>query len=937
MGANGRANLWRELASPANLNAPGSEFWISLIYERTSTTGTDAFSIGSLQADVNLANGSYIDDGDPATQGYGLGFSMRGDNSVTATVFSEQATMNDNDTMLLLDASGGPDTVLLVGRVRLDIVGSADKMDLFMFRPGDAISLPLGAPAASVVGNGDNTAFNRINILGAQENGIDELRIANVGTGETTADAVAQVLPGLTIANLDLTEQLPTLQINRASGNITLGNAGSSALAIKGYSISAPDGGLLATRWTPLADSNSDWDASGTPALSETILTEVNTIGSTDVPIGAEISLGNAYFASPIEDVTASVTLADDSVVEVLVGYDGDPIAYGDFNADGSIDASDWALLRMNYGSGVGGVSDVAAYRRGNMDGSNTIDAQDIALFRDVYNSLNGTGAFAAMISSRPIPEPTTLCLLACGVLSMTWRRTLRRALPLLLATAGGVLWSVPASATLVIYEGFQYDETISNAAISLNGEDGTGVGEVDAIGLVGSYLTQNPDPVRQFQVSDAGSLVFGSLTTAGNHAVRGTEANFAPASRDIDPTILPSMTADGAEVWFSYILDPVDASSGQGNNGFALASTSLDAGTTNATIADPAAAGAGVRVGGTTGADAAFFGNGQQLDDGIFNLDAAAANFIIGRIRWGATAGDNDTVELFILTDATNIPGSINLDSPNSRITEVKDNTIIDTLTFHSNNEHRFDEFRVAVLDPGQTPNDLLAEVTPGLNIVIDTSEPLTLTVDPTTGTLAIVNNTGADIEMAGYEIRSPSGSLNPDGWSSLQDQDLAGFPAGDGSGNGWEELGIAGDYNRDGTVNLADYTVWRDSLGASVTKGAGADGNADGTIDAIDYQLWKSRLGASRRGLLAEAFLTGSSTLVNGSEPLSLGNAFSVSGTQDLEFRVLLADGSAIIGDVTTLPSGAISRASIPEPGSWLLMSLGLGALVLRRRTLL
>ncbi len=51
-------------------------------------------------------------------------------------------------------------------------------------------------------------------------------------------------------------------------------------------------------------------------------------------------------------------------------------------------------------------------------------------------------------------------------------------------------------------------------------------------------------------------------------------------------------------------------------------------------------------------------------------------------------------------------------------------------------------------------------------------------------------------------------------------------------------------GDYNLDCVVNLADYTVWRDTLGAT---GAGlvADGNPDEVIDAQDYMVWKDHFG--------------------------------------------------------------------------------------------
>jgi carbonic anhydrase/acetyltransferase-like protein (isoleucine patch superfamily) len=52
-------------------------------------------------------------------------------------------------------------------------------------------------------------------------------------------------------------------------------------------------------------------------------------------------------------------------------------------------------------------------------------------------------------------------------------------------------------------------------------------------------------------------------------------------------------------------------------------------------------------------------------------------------------------------------------------------------------------------------------------------------------------------------------------------------------------------GDYNRDGVVNAADYTLWRDLAGGAVTIGALADGNRDGTINDGDYLVWKSHFG--------------------------------------------------------------------------------------------
>ena len=52
-----------------------------------------------------------------------------------------------------------------------------------------------------------------------------------------------------------------------------------------------------------------------------------------------------------------------------------------------------------------------------------------------------------------------------------------------------------------------------------------------------------------------------------------------------------------------------------------------------------------------------------------------------------------------------------------------------------------------------------------------------------------------------------------------------------------------VPGDYNGNGSVDAADYTVWQDSIGETVTNGTGADGVADGTINNLDYLFWKTQ----------------------------------------------------------------------------------------------
>jgi parallel beta-helix repeat protein len=77
----------------------------------------------------------------------------------------------------------------------------------------------------------------------------------------------------------------------------------------------------------------------------------------------------------------------------------------------------------------------------------------------------------------------------------------------------------------------------------------------------------------------------------------------------------------------------------------------------------------------------------------------------------------------------------------------------------------------------------------------------------------------------------------------------DFDGLPrkAGAGFDIGAFEFGaLAGDFNRDGAVNLADYVGWRKTFGTSVTRFTGADGDGSAAIDLNDYPVWRSDFGA-------------------------------------------------------------------------------------------
>ena len=129
----------------------------------------------------------------------------------------------------------------------------------------------------------------------------------------------------------------------------------------------------------------------------------------------------------------------------------------------------------------------------------------------------------------------------------------------------------------------------------------------------------------------------------------------------------------------------------------------------------------------------------------------------------------------------------------------------------------------------------------------VIDTDDPLL-------GPLA--DNGGPNLSHAPLLGSLALDAGNPSAVAGMND-----VPAFDQRGTGFDRVvgtaidigafelqgappALVGDYNGDGSVNAADYTVWRDTLGSTTDLRANGD-DSNSAIDTADYRVWTANFG--------------------------------------------------------------------------------------------
>ena len=694
--------------------------------------------------------------------------------------------------------------------------------------------------------------------------------------------------------------------IDRATGEVRVVNNTGATVDLRGYSIRSTAGAFDEGGATFLSGSDSDWIQATQVGGSENDLSEVHVdsyaFGTTDeINFGQGVWLG--YFEET-SDITFNYLI--DGYDEQLLGiveFTGSPVEgyeFLDLNFDGAIDVLDWDAFRAGYGVSLTGLTQAVGYSLGDIDFDGKHTLNDFVEFQRQFDLQLGAGAFAAMLSGRSVPEPSTWILgslAMIGFVVVRHRQRLQRGFGFAVALCGLWLVAQPANAQLtLLYEDFE-----SVTLMPFEEENGSG---------------------------DVWTNVAPTGWTTDNSGVPGTVADLPGVSEvdGDDPTTMSD--SDGVSDWSNWAFVNKDAwVTAAGDQDRSL----FTRGTGNVMVADP-----------------------DEWDD----ADATLRDYVATN-----AAGGTDYYDVFARTPVIQIPAGIpagritlsfdsswnpegfdDLDNKNNQSAYVRayydSDSPIDIVHWDSDDEGNFYKPKAVServsydLEYDGTSSTLQLEFALQQswndwwwaidNVLISVpTDPLALRINTATGQAYIAGQDSIASSLNGIDISSESGQLQVvlNGGLANAIDDAVDGPldtdsiAGNMTGEYWELLAstnekfaeaflygsssfdssrseylgrllsglpadptaaaaasdlvftyalatgdivtgivefyyeeptnMPGDFNQDGVVDLADYTVWRNNLGAAADGGLNGNGDGLGVVDAADYAIWKDNFG--------------------------------------------------------------------------------------------
>jgi len=580
----------------------------------------------------------------------------------------------------------------------------------------------------------------------------------------------------------------------------------------------------------------------------------------------------------------------------------------GDFNADGTVDTTDFETLSDNL---YGHLDGIVGFPHGDIDLDRDVDVADFGMFREMFP--------AVVAQAQGIPEPSTVALLAVfAVCALPWlgKRIRSRALNVGAIAATCFALAVSTNAQIPVTweggvgdynDGSNWDTGFSPDGVTFNETaiiDNGGTAQLSDLpqfsNPVGLTLGGAPGLSGNLEILSGGELGIGANGDANIVIGQGSGSVFVANGGTLTTQDLLWNEAESSSLTLGNV-------GGSGDATLMLTGTSFANFHDQTTIVGP-------NVVFTTGGDI-LFGPTHTLTQVITGpthstVSAAGSVQLDGTLNVefdGVTPGVGDSWDMF---DAA---------------------YVIDLVDRVSSETALPDGYGLAVSTAEGGTNGMVA------SLVLEPR--LTLRVDPVDGDAEIANLSDAEMyEIVAYGIVSDDSALTPANWS--------------GFGGDWRESNAAG--NHLGELNLTGARAIQP--GETVSLGTPFDPAAlSGTISSLLFE-YQSVDGGSFDGVVVFGDVEGG----GGGGPIAGdydGDDFVGQGDIDL---VLLNWGTDVSGGppngwTTNLPTGSVdqdeldqvllnwgssaalgSASAVPEPASCLLAGIAilLAGGMLRRR---
>lgn len=258
---------------------------------------------------------------------------------------------------------------------------------------------------------------------------------------------------------------------------------------------------------------------------------------------------------------------------------------------------------------------------------------------------------------------------------------------------------SLPASAALLVYEGFNYGTASATraGADQLHGQPDGINGDADATGLSGTWedTAGAGDPTSLFMY--AGSLSFSDLATSGNSVRSDTNSN-----NDIFGRTITADLDSGGELWFSFMANKLQNNFSAAEGGLVIGNQRVN---NSRVLSDAGTSGLqGFGIAPTTAGNDwtpyAWNGSAQSVGDAAYGvaINGSQTNLLIGHVSWNTGAGGADEFTAYYYSGAGSISADMsNLTAIASTIEVNVDETTLDFLSLTRQVNTAYDEIRVA------------------------------------------------------------------------------------------------------------------------------------------------------------------------------------------------------------------------------------------------